>query len=490
MDSKDDAQAQAKHSFQQWEAMAVKSPHALLIPFPAQGHVIPLLELSYCLIDHGFTITFVNTEFNHDLVVAAMAPRRNAAAGEVGDRQIRLVKITDGMAAGENRNDIGKLCDSILEVMPGALEELIGRINESAAAADDYGKITCVIADGSMAWAISVARKMGIPNAAFWPVSVGCLATVWEITSMIQDGVISSDGKPIKHGMIKLSPTMPEIDPNDFFWLCNQDPDSQQKLFRYAKHVNRHVKAADWLLCNSFYDIEQPACQLVGGILPIGPLIAGRREGRVGGNFWQEDSTCLSWLDKQPVGSVIYVAFGSLTIFTQHQFRELALGLQLSGKRFLWAVRPGLTGGSEAPYPDGFVARVADRGQIVGWSPQQKVLAHPAIACFFTHCGWNSTMEGLRNGVPFLCWPYFTDQFLHKAYITDVWKVGLEVKRETNGFVPQAEIKRKLEELLGDEEIMARSSELKALARKSIGKDGSSLNNLNNFIEAMKSKSC
>ncbi|KAL6011979.1 hypothetical protein ACLOJK_002446 [Asimina triloba] len=465
--------------------MAPKAPHALLLPYPAQGHVIPFMELSYCLIDHGFRITFVNTEFNHDRVVAAM-PKTDVGGD---DQKIRLVKITDGMAPGDNRNDICKLCDCILEVMPGALEELIGRINGQSADDDDDGKITCIIADGSMAWAVSIARKMGIPNAAFWPASVANLALGWEITRMIEDGTIGSDGNVAKHGMFKLSPAMPAMDTNDFFWLCMADPDSQQTLFRYAKTISQNLKTADWLLCNSFYDIEQPACELVGRVLPIGPLIAGKRHGRLGGNFWQEDSTCLSWLDKQPAGSVIYVAFGSFTIFNQHQFQELALGLELSGKRFLWVVRPDLTDESEDAYPDGFVARVAGRGQIVGWSPQQKVLAHPAIACFFSHCGWNSTMEGLSNGVPFLCWPYFTDQFLNKAYITEVWKVGLEAKRDSDGFISREEIKRKLEELVGDKEIRARSSKLKALARKNIGQDGSSLKNLNNFIEAMKLES-
>ncbi|KAL6003443.1 hypothetical protein ACLOJK_023673 [Asimina triloba] len=288
---------------------------------------------------------------------------------------------------------------------------------------------------------------------------------------------------------------MPDMDTAHFYWLCFDDLDGQKAFFRYLKDRSQDLKATGWILCNSFYDLEQSAYELIGRVLPVGPLIEGRRHGRLEGNFWQEEDTCLSWLDQQPADSVIYVAFGSITIFNQHQFQELALGLELSGKRFLLVVRPGLcsNGGSEGEdgyYPDGFKDRVGDRGRIVGWSPQQKVLAHPAIACFFTHCGWNSTMEGLSNGVPFLCWPCNFDQFLNKAYITDVWKVGLEVKPESDGNISREEIKRKLELLVGDKEIRARSLELKALARKNVSDGGSSWKNFNNFIEAMKSKSC
>ncbi|MFS7964553.1 putative 7-deoxyloganetin glucosyltransferase [Helianthus anomalus] len=53
----------------------------------------------------------------------------------------------------------------------------------------------------------------------------------------------------------------------------------------------------------------------------------------------------------------------------------------------------------------------------MSWAPQQKVLSHPSIACFMSHCGWNSALEGVTNRVPFLCLPYFADQFHNTTYI-------------------------------------------------------------------------
>ena len=77
---------------------------------------------------------------------------------------------------------------------------------------------------------------------------------------------------------------------------------------------------------------------------------------------------------------MIYVAFGSYTIFDQTQFQELALGLELCNRPFLLVVRPNA-------YPAGFQDRVGANGLIVSWAPQQKVLEHQSVACFVSHCG-------------------------------------------------------------------------------------------------------
>ena len=62
------------------------------------------------------------------------------------------------------------------------------------------------------------------------------------------------------------------------------------------------------------------------------------------------------------------------------------------------------------------------------------VLRHRAVGCFLTHCGWNSTCEGLAAGVPMVCWPVFADQLTICKYACEVWGVGrrldAEVRRE------------------------------------------------------------
>lgn len=279
---------------------------------------------------------------------------------------------------------------------------------------------------------------------------------------------------------------MPAINPKVFFWACFSDINLQKVVLEMMINNHKFVKLADFILCNSCYDIEPGAFNFFPEILPIGPLLASNRLGNSQGNFWKEDSTCLQWLDQQLTRSVVYVAFGSFTILDQIQFHELALGLELCNRPFLWVVRTDMTDDPTNAYPKGFLDRVANRGRTVGWAPQQKVLSHPSIACFLSHCGWNSTMEGLSNGVPFLCWPYFADQFLNMAYVCDVWKTGMGFDLDENGIVTRGEIKRKLDKLLGNENFIERALELKKMAINGLKECGSSYKNFNNFIEWLK----
>ncbi|KAF9624167.1 hypothetical protein IFM89_008105 [Coptis chinensis] len=138
-------------------------------------------------------------------------------------------------------------------------------------------------------------------------------------------------GMLLKNQMIQLCPSMPAMNTAHFAWLCMGDSASQKSIFNLLASNNRAVKLADCVICNSFYELEPSVFTLLPNLKPIGPLFGSNRLA----HFWPEDSTCLSWLDRQPAKSVIYVAFGSYTIFDKQQFEELALGLELSGKCFL-----------------------------------------------------------------------------------------------------------------------------------------------------------
>ncbi|KAM1358179.1 hypothetical protein ACFX13_046049 [Malus domestica] len=456
----------------------MSSPHILAIPVPAQGHVIPMMALSQCLVNHGFKVTFVNTDFNHNRVANALPDGQSHMTKD----RIDLVSIPDGLEPGEDRRDLGLLTEAMRRVMPGKLEELIEKINGG-----DDEKITCVIADQGIGWALEVAAKMKIKAVAFWTASAAVLALKLNIPKLIDEGIIDNDGTVLKSQAIQLAPNMPAIKTADFVWACIGNETTQKIMFQFMVRSIKAVQVADWILCNSAYGLEPAAFTFAPEIFPIGPLLASSRLENSAGNFWQQDSTCLQWLDQQLPSSVIYVAFGSFTIFNQTQFLELALALELSERPFLWVVRPDITDTTSDPYPEGYKERVASRGQMVSWAPQQKVLAHPSIACFLSHCGWNSTLEGLSNGLPFLCWPYFADQFTNESYICDVWKVGLKFEKNETGIVLKEEIKNKVDQLLGDEIYTARARKLKEVAITNVEEGGQSNKTLKNFIEWMKS---
>ncbi|KAL7172927.1 hypothetical protein ACSBR2_032405 [Camellia fascicularis] len=112
--------------------------------------------------------------------------------------------------------------------------------------------------------------------------------------------------------------------------------------------------------------------------------------------FKPNTGTCMNWLEERPNGSVVYVSFGSLAELGVDQMEELAWGLGDSNYHFLWVVRSK----EEAKLPKDFVRETSEKGLVVSWCPQLQVLAHKAVGCFVTHCGWNSTLEALSLGVP------------------------------------------------------------------------------------------
>jgi UDP-glucoronosyl and UDP-glucosyl transferase len=285
--------------------------------------------------------------------------------------------------------------------------------------------------------------------------------------------------------VLQLAPEMPPVHSSQLSWNEAGDPKGQPVIFKLVTDNNKTIELAEVTVCNSFYEIESGAYSLFPNILPIGPLLPDPKFNNPLGLFWPEDITCMNWLDKQPPKSVIYVAFGSFTIFSEVQFKELACGLELTGRPFLWVVRPDFTTGLTKEWFDEFLEMNKEKGMIVSWAPQQQVLAHVSVACFMSHCGWNSTMEGVRNGLPFLCWPYFTDQFYNQSYICNVWRNGLKMEADQSSIVSRRTVGDKVEELLASEEIARRVQELKEFAWKSLIVGGTSYENFKRFVNLM-----
>lgn len=452
-------------------------PHVLAIPYPAQGHVIPMIELMQRAAQHGLKVTIVNADFIHTKVINALSTIQ-----DLGDN-LSLVSIPDGMEPWEDRNDILKVSQSIQRFMPKELDKFIQNIN---GASDDGDKISCVVADGTMGWAVDVAKNAGIKVAVVWFASAATLASIHIMPKLIDDGIVNKDnGSVTKNKMFHPLPTVPAISSETFMWASFNDEAIIKNCFHILSECNQAMKLADLTICNSAFELEPDAFSAIPEVLPVGPLSASSMPRNKAGNFWSEDSSCLSWLDQQPVCSVIYVAFGSFTIFDQTQFQELALGLELTNRPFLWVVRPDITTDTQVSYPEGFQDRIGIRGKMVGWAPQEKVLRHPSVACFLSHCGWNSTTEGVSNGVPFLCWPYFADQLSNETYICDVWNIGLGFEKDAGGIIRQDEIARKVEQLLSGN-YKERAMELKSKVLNSVQADGCSNKNLSNFIKWMK----
>ncbi|CAH1438643.1 unnamed protein product [Lactuca virosa] len=243
-------------------------------------------------------------------------------------------------------------------------------------------------------------------------------------------------------------------------------------------NIVRQTTLSSGIIWNSFKELEEPKVETIYQELPIPSFILGpfhKYSSASSSSLIEQDRNILGWLDTQAPKSVIYVSFGSLAHITKSEFEEVANGLVNTDLPFLWVVRPGLIADTEwvESLPEMFLERVGDKGRIVKWSPQQDVLAHPATGCFWTHNGWNSTMESICEGVPMICSPYFSDQPINARFVSDIWKIGVLLEDGLQRVGIEMALRRVMMDKEG-EEMRERISCLKDKVNLSLKEGGSS----------------
>ncbi|KAL5216434.1 hypothetical protein ABZP36_007835 [Zizania latifolia] len=454
-------------------------PAVLLVPFPAQGHVTPMLHLARALAAHGVAATVAVPDFIHRRIASSSAGGRAGGAAPVVDAEygdVELTSIPSGILLPEehaaNAADppgFAAIVHAMEHHMPAQLERML-----LATSSVRGGRVACLVVDVLASWAIPVAERCGVPAAGFWPAMLASYRAVAAIPELIGKGIISDSGIPVssnQHGGdgqekvirgLGILPAHLQLSTNELPWFVG-DSATQKSRFAFWLQTLHRARGLRSVLVNSFPGEAGSAAtaddddegQLPGRglrILPVGPLLAGgnvveRAKGDGGfvvtasndphqqqqplpcsknPSMWQADSTCIGWLDAQPAASVVYVSFGSwVGPIGNEKIRELALGLEATGRPFLWALKkhPSWRTG----LPGGYAERVAGRGKLVEWAPQEDVLRHGAIGCYLTHCGWNSTVEAIQHGVRMLCYPVSGDQFINCAYITRVWEIGFKL---------------------------------------------------------------
>jgi hypothetical protein len=145
---------------------AAQRPHAVCLPYPAQGHITPMLNVAKLLHARGFDVTFVNTEYNQARLV-----RTRGAAAVAGVPGFRFATIPDGLPPSDDDDvtqDIPSLCKSTTETCLGPFRRLLAALNDPAAG---HPPVTCVISDVVMGFSIDAAQELGLPYVQLWTAS-------------------------------------------------------------------------------------------------------------------------------------------------------------------------------------------------------------------------------------------------------------------------------------------------------------------------------
>lgn len=365
----------------------------------------------------------------------------------------------------------------------------------------DRRPVTCVIADGALTFALDVAEEVGIPLIYFETISPCGLWTYFCVHKLIEAGEIPFQGDDLDAPIQSVPGMEGFLRRRDLPSFC-RTTDLNDPVIQLAMRECQQVPRSRGLILNTFEDLDGPVLShlrsLCPNLYPVGPLhthLKTRLETQStpppasSDSLWQEDKSCMAWLDAQPSRSVIYVSIGSLAMMSMEQLVEFWHGLVNSGVRFLWVRRPNSIVGEDSAgqIQEELSEATKERGCLVSWAPQEEVLAHPAIGGFLTHSGWNSTLESLMEGVPMVCWPYFVDQHVNSRFVSEVWKIGIDIKDTCERGVIEKMIKD-LMNAKGDE-FRQSMDRLSKLARESInvGEGGSSVCNLNRLIEDIRS---
>ncbi|TVU11106.1 hypothetical protein EJB05_44670, partial [Eragrostis curvula] len=171
-------------------AAAAPPPRVMVLPFPAQGHVMPLMALAHLLVQHGIEVEFVNTDFNRDRII-------KAGGGEAVPAGINMVSFPDGM---------GPEGDHAATSASWPARRCSARSRRCVSK-----KIRWVVADVAMSWVVTVTAGCGVPIALFSLISVGAFVLRMHAPNLIEDGIIHEIGKRHIHAISNAHSTLVEI---------------------------------------------------------------------------------------------------------------------------------------------------------------------------------------------------------------------------------------------------------------------------------------
>ncbi|KAM4097031.1 hypothetical protein ACJW30_08G150400 [Castanea mollissima] len=446
--------------------MAEREENIVLFPFMAQGHIIPFVALALHIEQSkNYTVTLVNTPLNIKKLRSSLPPNSS-----INLLEIPFSSSDYGLPPNTENTDtlpyyqVIQLVEAGVSLKP-SFKKLIENLTEKQGSPP-----LCIIADIFFGWTASVAKELNVFHAIF-------------------SGAASSIH------VSQLAITIKEAD--------GTDPWS---IFHQKKNLPEWVKS-DGILFNTVEEFDHIGLlyfrrKLGRPIWPIGPvLLSTKRQARAGKEGGISSELCLEWLNTKPLNSVLYVSFGSMNTISASQMMQLAIGLEASGKNFIWVVRPPIGFDLNSEFkanewlPEGFEERIkgSKRGLLVhNWAPQVDILSHKSVSTFLSHCGWNSVLEALSQGVLIIGWPMAAEQFFNVKLLEEELGVCVELARGKSCEIRHEDIVEKIELVMNEtkkgNEMRRRACEVMEMIKNAMkdeeGFRGSSVKALDDFFSA------
>lgn len=351
---------------------------------------------------------------------------------------------------------------------------------------------SCIISDKLLTWTADTCRNLQLARIVFDGMS--CFTQI--VMHSLYISKIHQSVAPDKPFSVPGLPHEVELTRAQLPGLFNPGP---KHVPGFRDRVRETEGQAYGVVVNTFEEVEKTyveefRIQRGGRVWCVGPLsLNGELDLDSDSNGRYDE--CLKWLDGKKAASVVYACLGSLSRPSPPQFVELALGLEASNHPFVVVVK-----GEEMwrwIWGEGIGERTSGRGFFIrDWAPQVAILSHPGVGALLTHCGWNSTLEGMCAGLPMITWPLFGEQFLNERLIVGILGIGVGVgakgvvhvgEEEGENKVQRDGIKEAIERVMGGGnegcERRKRAQELGDIAKRSVEEGGSSWLNVELLIQ-------
>ncbi|GMN32541.1 hypothetical protein TIFTF001_046607 [Ficus carica] len=476
--------------------MINQSAELVFVPHPGMGHLISTVEIAKLLVARDsrlfITVLVINSPLHSNIT-----PHTQSFLSSSANSSSERIKFIHLPEIQNNNTGLANFLSSFFEdrkpLVRDAVRELVG----SKSGRPDSPRLAGFVVDMFSTAMMDVADEFGVPSYVFFTSGAGLLSLMSHVLTLSDEhGVDITDLKDKPDSELFVPGFLNPI-PAKFLPAVTFD----KAVSPFFLNHHRRIKSSKGILVNTFLELESRTIESLSQnkyppIYPVGPILNLDH-----GETDEKTENIVSWLDKQPPSSVVFLCFGSQGSFGEEQVREIALALERSGVRFLWSLRvTSQTDKYNTPtynidqevLPEGFLDRTAEIGKIIGWAPQVTILAHPAVGGFVSHCGWNSTLESLWFGVPIATWPLYAEQQYNAFKLVKELELSVEIKMDyVRG--PGAAILRAEEIEGGIRSVMEHDSDLRkrvkvisAKSKKSLLNGGSSFSSLGRFIEDVK----
>ncbi|ESQ37309.1 hypothetical protein EUTSA_v10002845mg [Eutrema salsugineum] len=436
----------------------------VLVPLPLQGHITPIMQLGKALNLKGFSITVAQGECNQ------VSSSQHLSG-------FQFVTIPETVPVSQYERRPVEFVMKLNKTSEASFKDCIAQL-----LLQQGSDIACIIYDELMYFCGATAKEFNLPSIIFSTTTAThkfCCSVLSKLNS--KKFLIDMQDPEVQDKEVE------NLHPLRYKDLPTSGMGPLEPYFELLREIIKK-RTASAVIINTTSCLENSSLswlqqELGIPVYPLGPL---HILSSVKSSLLKEDKNCIEWLNKQKPKSVIYVSFGSLALMETKDVLEMVCGLFNSNQPFLLVIRPGSILGSEwiESLPEEVSKMVSKRGYIVKWAPQIEVLGHPALGGFWSHCGWNSTLESIVEGVPMICMPFIGEQKLNAKYIESVWRVGIKLEGE----MERGGVERAVKRLIVDEEsegLRERAHVLREKLKASVRSGGSSYNALDELVKML-----